>query len=201
MPVTCDSWPSTSATYSCRARSERLCRAARRMTLTLEEVGEPPDAVVERDRRREPEAIAHRAIDGVELDVFLGLALMADADVDAEYAGHRCNDVIDADRRARREVDGRARAPGPDEPQHALDRVVDVHEVDEVPTVAAQHELALAVGQRQQPPRRDLPRRFVRPVGAEKADVDVAAQRAAAFHEESDVVLGRQFRNRVWQPG
>src|SRR5215475_4105479 len=153
MPVTCDSWPSTSATYSCSARSERLCRAARRMTLTLEEVGEPPDAVVEGDRRHEPEAVAHRAIDGVELDVFLGLALMADAHVDAEYPGHRGHDVIDADRRARREVDRRTRAPGLDEPQHAIDRVVDIHEVDEVLAVAAQCELALAVGQCEQPPR------------------------------------------------
>src|SRR5262249_12596629 len=144
MPVTCDSWPSTSATYSCSARSERLCRAARRMTLTFEEIGKPPDAVVEPDRRHDAEAIEHRAIDGVELDVFLGLALVANANLDAEHARHRGDHVVDADRRARGEIDGRVRASGLHQPQHAVHGVVHIHEVDQVLAVAAKHELALA---------------------------------------------------------
>ena len=67
-----------------------------------------------------------------------------DRDVDAEHARHRLHDVVDADRRAGREIDGAASARGAHQRQEPVDRIVDVHEVDEVLAVAAQRELALA---------------------------------------------------------
>src|SRR5262249_25980787 len=79
------------------------------------------------------------------------------------------------------------------------DGIVDVHEVDQVLAVAADRELALPRREREQPPRRDLPRRLVRAVRAEEPDVDVAADRLPALAEEPDVLLGRALRDRVPQ--
>src|SRR3954454_17129346 len=110
MPVICESCPSTSATYSWSSRSASLCLAACRMPLPLQELHQPPQAIVERDRRDDAEAIAQLGIDRVELDVLLRRALMAHRNGDAERARHCLDDGVDADRRARREVDGRARA-------------------------------------------------------------------------------------------
>ena len=67
--------------------------------------------------------------------------------------------------------------------EKSVDRVVDIHEVDQVLAVAADRELALAVHDSAQPPRRDLPRRLVRSVCAEEADVHVAADRVAPLGE------------------
>src|SRR5437762_14347350 len=109
-PVTCESWPSTSATYSCSSRSESLCLAACGMTLPIEEGGQTAHAVLEGDRRHEPEAVAHRRVDGMKPDVLLGLALVANRHVDAEQPRHRAHDDVAADWRARCEVDRDARA-------------------------------------------------------------------------------------------
>src|SRR5438045_9048504 len=104
-PVTCESWPSTSATYSCSSRSESLCLAACGMTLPIEEGGQTAHAVIEGDRWHEPEAVAHRRVDGMKLDVLLGLALMANRHLGPQRPRHRLHDGVDADRRARCEVD------------------------------------------------------------------------------------------------
>src|SRR6185503_17619402 len=104
MPVTWESCPSTSATYSCSSRSESLCLAACRMTLAIEERGQPSQSVFERNRGREAEAIAHRGIGGVKLDVLFGVALMPNRHVDAERPRHRLDDGIDAGWRARGEI-------------------------------------------------------------------------------------------------
>ena len=117
----------------------------------------------------------------------------------AERARHRVDDLVDRDRRTGREVHrrrGSARLHERDEP---VDRIVDVHEVDEIASVAAYDELALTAGQREQPARRDLPRRVVRAVRAEEADSDGAGDRAPLLAEETDVVLGRELRDRVRQ--
>src|SRR5262249_11712773 len=137
----------------------------------------------------------------MKLDVLLGLALVPDPDVDTEHARHRCGDVVDTDRRARGEIDRRVGATGLHQPQHAVHGIVDVHEVDEIRSVAARDELARAAGEGEEPSRGDLARWLVRHVSAEEADVDVAAWYVPAFGEEANVVLGGELRNRVWKSG
>jgi hypothetical protein len=83
--------------------------------------------------------------------------------------------------------------------EKAVDRVIDVHEVDQVLAVAANDESPLAARQRLQPLRRDLAGRLVRPVGAKEADVDIARHAAAALAEKLQILLGRELRDRVRQ--
>ena len=71
--------------------------------------------------------------------------------LDAERPRHRLHDVVDADRRARREVDRRRCACGVEQRQEPVDRIVHVHEVDQVLAVAADDEVALPCGHRAQP--------------------------------------------------
>src|SRR5882672_1883044 len=130
------------------------------MPLPFEKPHQAPQTVIERDRWREAEAIAHGGVDGMKLNVLLGLTLMLDGHLDAQRARHRLDHTVDAHRRARRKVDRESRARGLYQPQDAVDRVVRVHEVDEVPTVAAERELALTRGQCEQPAGRNLPRGF-----------------------------------------
>src|SRR6266568_2275370 len=106
MPVTCDAWPSTCATYSCSSRSPSS-RGLTGVTRLLEQMPvQPPHAFLERDRRCESEAIAHGAIGGAELDVLRGLPFVPDRGVDAEHVPHRTDDFIDGDRRAGGDIDG-----------------------------------------------------------------------------------------------
>src|SRR5258708_36203909 len=108
------------------------------MPLPFEKVHQAPKTVAERDRWREAEAIAHRGVDGMKLNVLLGLTLMPDGHLDAQRARHGLDHAVDAHRRARRKVDRESRACGLYQPQDAVDGVVHVHEVAEVPTGAAE---------------------------------------------------------------
>src|SRR5947209_1457240 len=83
---------------------------------------------------------------------------------------------------------------GTHEPQHPVDGIVHVHEIDQVLAVPADDELALSRGEREQPSRRDLARRLVGTVRAEEAYVHVASEGVPALAEESDVLLGRELR-------
>src|SRR5688500_10793773 len=98
----------------------------------------------------------------MKLDVFGDRAFVANHDVDAERGAHRLDNVVDAYRRAGGEVHGQLRARRLDQREKPIHRIVDIHEVDQVLAVAANHEFALAVGQRPEPTRRDPPRRLVR---------------------------------------
>jgi hypothetical protein len=82
----------------------------------------------------------------------------------------------------------------------ALDRIVDIHEVDEVFAVAAEREFTLPRHHPAQPSGGDFSRRLIRAVGAEEADVHEAADRLPALGEETHVLFGGQLRNGVWQP-
>jgi hypothetical protein len=62
-----------------------------------EKAGEP---LIERNRWRHPEAIAHRPVDAAELDVFRDDTLVHDRDLDAKRSCHGVDDAIDGDRRA-----------------------------------------------------------------------------------------------------
>src|SRR6185436_375945 len=112
MPVTCDSWPSISATCSWSARSLRLCRLANARSFAHEVRVHTAHAILERRLRLEPEPLAHRPIDREKLDELLGVSLMRHRYLDAEHTRHRLNDVVDADRRVGREIDGAAVSGG-----------------------------------------------------------------------------------------
>src|SRR6185295_9123250 len=104
MPVTCDSCPSTSATCSWSARSLRLCRLANARPFPHEVRVQTPHAILERRFRLEAEPLAHRPVDGDELDELLSVSLMRHRYLDAENPRHRLHDVVDADRRVGREI-------------------------------------------------------------------------------------------------
>ncbi len=100
------------------------------------------------------------SVDAVELDEFLGPCPVRDAYISTPSTRAIVwTTSLIADRRAGREIDGAAsvRAASAQEP---VNRVVDVHEVDQVLAVAAHRELALAGHHRPQPTRRDLARRL-----------------------------------------
>src|SRR5438876_2662687 len=105
MPATCDSWPSTIATCSCSSRSVRSRRLANARSFLQQPRVQLPDPLFEADGRRDAETVAQCRIDRVELNEFLGVALVPNMNVGAKYARHRADDLIDADRRAGREVD------------------------------------------------------------------------------------------------
>src|SRR5215470_16100074 len=200
MPVTCESCPSTSATYSWSSRSDSLCLAACCMLRAGgKESRETTDAVLEGDRRNEVEAIAQCRIGAAELDVLGHLAVVEDRHLDAERTRHRGDDGVNGYWSAAGQIDGAAERWIADDAQQRVNRIVDVHEVDQVLTVAADRELALTGDDGAEPSRRDLARRLVRTVGAEETDVGVARQRPAPLGEEGDVAFGRKLRDRIRQ--
>src|SRR5437763_5096796 len=105
MPVTCDSWPSTTATCSCSSRSVRSRRLANARSFLHQPRVQLADPLFEADGRRECEALAQCRIDGVKLNELFGVAFVRHMNLGAKEARHRADDMIDADRPAGREVD------------------------------------------------------------------------------------------------
>src|SRR5436309_1909400 len=105
MPLTCESWPSTSATYSCRSRSVSSRGRAGVTRLLKQMLVQPPHAVFDGDGRHEPESMSHCTIDRTELDVFLRTPLVPDHRLDAENTGQRRHDLVDRDRLAGGQID------------------------------------------------------------------------------------------------
>src|SRR5262249_38820979 len=143
--------PAPSTTTFSFSRPETLRLDATGATVTLEESGEPLDAVGKVNRRHDTEPGAHGPVGCPEPDVLLSLALMAEVHPQAERTRHCFDDLIHRDRGAVCKIRGRARASRLHQRQHAIDRIVDIHEVDEVLAVTTQHDFALPGHHRAQP--------------------------------------------------
>jgi hypothetical protein len=63
-------------------------------------------AFLERRLCHESKPLAHGPIDRPELDELFGVTLVSHFDVRTEHVRHRADDVVDADWRTRREVQG-----------------------------------------------------------------------------------------------
>src|SRR4029077_992452 len=98
-----------------------------------------------------------------------------------------------------REINGAGVPRGGRQRQKGVNRIVDVHEVDQVLPVAPDGARPLAGHDREEPTRGDLPLRLVRAVGAEEANVDETIDSMPSFSEVPEVLFGRQLRDRVRQ--
>ena len=193
MPVTCESCPSTSArARGVHALSDHAGWSAcgslmrksrkRRMPSSNATVGRSQTGRASSDRR---------------CGIRCTRARVPRAGPPRRHPGHAplMRRLIDRHRRSRRKVQRAAERRVGHDAEHSVDGIIHVHEIDEIPAVATDRELAPAGHDGAQPTRGDLARRFVRTVCAKETDIRVAGQGPPPFAKKGQIALRRQFRD------